>query len=67
MYTFSRVKNRRLSKSKNKLFFSIVALAILPLPPSLQTFIATSTMSSSTKRFFFKSRAQTGFRLQQNH
>jgi len=39
MYKFSRVKNRRvIGVKKNLFFFSSVALAFLPLPPSLQTF-----------------------------
>jgi len=51
MYGFSRVKNRRVIGVKNhwvigvkkKLFF-FVALAILTLPPSLQTFYTTSSI-----------------------
>jgi len=43
MYGFSRVKNRLVIRVKKSLFFSSVALAILPLLPSLKPFFATST------------------------
>jgi len=40
---FLELKITGLSESKNRGFFSSVVLAILPLPPSLQTFITTSS------------------------
>jgi len=46
MYGFSQVKNRWVIAVKKLVKYSCssVALAILPLPPSLQTLFTTSTM-----------------------
>jgi len=43
MYGFYELKIAELSESKNQGFFESVALAILPLSPSLQTFSTTSS------------------------
>jgi len=44
MYGFSRVENRWVIRiTKSVVLYSSAVLAILPLPPCLQTFLTTST------------------------